>query len=312
MPSIAECLTFEEEKHRRHFEIAASTNSPVPINLADRGIVICAGGERYLTCAWVCINQLRRVGCRLPIELWHFEGEVTPLWQQVIAPLGVKFVNATSRLAQQPTKPRGGWELKAFSLVFNGFRESLLLDADNVVVKDPTSLFDDLGYLKHGSIFWPDRNSVMWNPRVWDVCGIPRREEPEFESGQIVVDKVRCWRELQLALYMNEQSAFFYRYLYGDKDTFRFAWHKIGREFAMPSKLPENRVQFILQHDIQDNQLFQHRVEHKWSLEGNRRMGDFWFEEECLSMIDNLRDRLDYRRRSRLRPKLRNAAGLRF
>src|SRR5205085_2739777 len=36
-----------------------------------RGIVICAGGPRYLPCAWVCIKMLRHVGCELPIEIWH-------------------------------------------------------------------------------------------------------------------------------------------------------------------------------------------------------------------------------------------------
>ena len=39
---------------------------------AGRGIVMCAGGARVLTCAWVAISVLRRVvDCRLPIQLWH-------------------------------------------------------------------------------------------------------------------------------------------------------------------------------------------------------------------------------------------------
>ena len=36
-----------------------------------RGIVICGGGLRYFPSAWVCINMLRRLGCGLPIQLWH-------------------------------------------------------------------------------------------------------------------------------------------------------------------------------------------------------------------------------------------------
>ena len=33
--------------------------------------MICGGGLRYFPCAWVCINMLRHVGCRLPIEFWY-------------------------------------------------------------------------------------------------------------------------------------------------------------------------------------------------------------------------------------------------
>jgi len=37
---------------------------------ARRGIVICAGGPRLFTCAWVCISMLRKVlGCALPIQV---------------------------------------------------------------------------------------------------------------------------------------------------------------------------------------------------------------------------------------------------
>ena len=35
------------------------------------GIVMCAGGRTYFTCAWVLVNLLRRLGCRLPIEVWY-------------------------------------------------------------------------------------------------------------------------------------------------------------------------------------------------------------------------------------------------
>ena len=39
---------------------------------AGRGIVICAGGQRYFTCAWVLISILRRVHqTKLPIQVWH-------------------------------------------------------------------------------------------------------------------------------------------------------------------------------------------------------------------------------------------------
>jgi Mannosyltransferase putative len=43
---------------------------------AGRGIVICAGGTRLFTCAWVCISLLRStVGCKLPIQVWYLGPE---------------------------------------------------------------------------------------------------------------------------------------------------------------------------------------------------------------------------------------------
>ena len=37
-----------------------------------RGIVICAGGPRYFTCAWVLVSILRNTfRIDLPIQVWH-------------------------------------------------------------------------------------------------------------------------------------------------------------------------------------------------------------------------------------------------
>jgi len=44
-----------------------------------RGIVTCAGGLRYFTCAFVLISVLRKhFRCSLPIQVWHLGGrEIT-------------------------------------------------------------------------------------------------------------------------------------------------------------------------------------------------------------------------------------------
>src|ERR1035438_10861249 len=36
-----------------------------------RGIVIAAGGDRYLASLWVTVHAIRHVGCNLPIEVWY-------------------------------------------------------------------------------------------------------------------------------------------------------------------------------------------------------------------------------------------------
>ena len=102
--------------------------------------------------------------------------------------------------------------------------------------------------------------------------GVPYRTEPEFETGQMVIDKLRCWEPLQLALWMNQHADKFYNLIWGDKDTFRFAWHKFGRSFGMiphpaqPLNFPGDAgVAGLCQHDFEGNWLFQHRKD-SWDL----------------------------------------------
>lgn len=55
------------QRLRRDF---IATISPQPAFPAERGIVICGGGEKYLPSVWVLVNELHVLGSRLPIQLW--------------------------------------------------------------------------------------------------------------------------------------------------------------------------------------------------------------------------------------------------
>jgi hypothetical protein len=135
------------------------------------------------------------------------------------------------------------------------------------------------------------------------------RDEPEFESGQIVIDKQRCWKPLSLAMWMNEHCDFWYRFIHGDKDTFHFAWRKLGVAYAMPSRpieplyIPGRRDGVMCQHDFEGRRLFQHRNFGKWTINGERgdnpgfldevedvRIPGFLQEDECRAHIERLRD----------------------
>jgi hypothetical protein len=268
------------------------TIGPYPSGYDGRGIVTCAGGTGYNTCAWVLINRLRDLGCRLPIQVWYLgERERDDEWVELVRPLGVECVDAHSLLGRFPHPSLGGWQLKPYSVLHCAFREVLFLDADNVPLRDPTFLFESEEYRAAGAIFWPDleiTRTARDSPR-WDVLGVPYREEPEFESGQLVIDKARCWRPLMLCNWYNERSHFFYRILYGDKDTFRFAWRRLEQPFAMPVTPARLIPLTFCQHDFGGERLFQHRVQEKWSLLGNSRVANFVDEAECIAHVDKLR-----------------------
>lgn len=264
---------------------------PSPPTIADRrGIVICAGNIRYFTCAWVCINMLRQLGCTLPIELWHRgPAELDHRMRQLVEPLDVRCIDALTVAREHPVRRLNGWGLKAFALVHSSFGQVLFLDADNVPVRDPTYLFDTIAYHESGAIFWPDFGRTHESAPVWHSCGIPEPKTPEFESGQIVVDRRRCWRALRLALWFNEHDDFYYRYVYGDKETFHLAFKKLGMPFTLVPHAIHRLQSTMCQHDLDGRRLFQHRNTDKWDVFGrNMVVEDFWFEDECRQFVKDL------------------------
>lgn len=93
---------FEELNER--LELILSDQSPAKEHCDGRGVVICGGGAKYFSCAWVCINILRKVGCKLPVELWHLGPfEMSRTMEELIAPLNAIAVDASEiRLRHSP------------------------------------------------------------------------------------------------------------------------------------------------------------------------------------------------------------------
>jgi ADP-heptose:LPS heptosyltransferase len=306
-PWVEPPLTFETARWRMDY--AAASLPVYPGGFQGRGVVVPGGGP-YFACAWVCINRLRDLDCRLPIELWHLgPGEITDSMRKPVESLGVKCIDALEVRKSHPARILNGFEIKPYAILHSRFCEVLLLDADNVPVVDPAFLFDTPEYGEHGAIFWPDYGRLAPTRDIWEVTGVAYRDEPEFESGQIVVDKRRCWDALNLTMWMNEHSDFWYRHIHGDKDTFHLAWRKLGMEYAMPGRaiqtlcIPGRHDGAMCQHDFSGSRVFQHRNFAKWAINGERgtntgflghgadvRLPGFMDEDECRGHVDRLRE----------------------
>ena len=273
------------------FDAVAKIDFPYPAErFACRGIVMCGGGTKYFPCVYVLVRLLRQLGCTLPVEVWHLgEREMSPLMRGLLEAYGVRCVDGLAVRRVHPARRLGGWELKCFAVLHSRFQEVILLDADNCPVRDPGFLFDSAAYRKLGAVFWPDYGRFAKGRAVWAATGIKYRDEPEFESGQMVIDKARCWRALNVAMHLNEHSEWWYRLVHGDKDTFHLAWRKIGQDYAMPAHPVRALDGVMLQYDFAGKLLFQHRNFAKWTLENNRRVPGFRLEKECLGFIDELR-----------------------
>jgi ADP-heptose:LPS heptosyltransferase len=270
-----------------------------PDRYQGRGIVICGGGVRYFTSAWVCINLLRHLGCQLPIQLWYLgRKEMDERMKSIVVPLGVKCVDAFTVRKRFPARILHGWELKPYAILHSCFQEVLFLDADNVPVVNPEFLFETPQYRSTGAIFWPDyeHNKDAKAAAIWRSCGVARPNEAEFETGQIVLDKERSWAALSLTMWFNENSDFYYRYVYGDKETFHLAFRKLKQAYSLVQKPIHSLAGTMCQHDFEGRRIFQHRNIDKWDIFlRNQRVEDFWFEEECRRYIAQLRQHLNGR-----------------
>lgn len=263
-----------------------------PKGFKGKGIVICGGGIKYFTNAWVLINHLKRLGCKLPVEFWYLgEKEMDETMLGLFKELGVVCIDGYKVREKHPVRILNGWELKAFALLHSSFEEVLLLDADNVPVKNPEELFMWAQYTESGAVFWPDVNKLSKGRRIWELLGISYRDEAEFESGQILVNKKKCWKVLQLSMWLNEYSDLYYRYIHGDKETFHMAFRKLEQPYEMTKHHVILNTGVMYQHDFIGKIFFQHRNSYKWNYYGNNpHLEGFEYEEECLAYLDLLKN----------------------
>lgn len=260
---------------RQDWESFVANSIPNYLNdFSGKGIVICAGGIRYFTCAWVNINLLRKKGCVLPIELWYNDGELN---HEII--LKLKKLNVECKNVDHfSSTSLKNYALKPFAILNSSFKEVLFIDADNNCLSDPTELFESEEYRQFGCLFWPDFWKTDIDNPIWKIINNNEYFEFEQESGQILINKERCWRELNLCMYFNSKRDIYYKFLLGDKDTFKFAWKALHTPYFMIStsvgycgfSTGLDGMEFyglaMVQHDLLGKPLFIHQNLLKWDL----------------------------------------------
>lgn len=291
---------------------------------SGKGIVTIAGGTRYYTASYVLIYHLRKLGCTLPVEVWHLGPlEIDDRMRDILFGLGnVILVDALERLESIGIIPRcfGGWECKSFATAYSQFSDILFLDADNCPTKDPTYLFDSAEYRKSGAIYWPDLPPMGWDitEQAFQACSLPipgRFNSPAhhnptdyrpIESGQYLVDKNKLEQRqaLQLCMLMNNHSDFFYPMnhrgrpnwqVYGDKSLFYLAWNMLNVPYKMPqlcTYLGDDSGGGFEQYDFSGEVIFQHRCQPqtKYNLHGKNIHPEGWRNKELIDdALVNLR-----------------------
>jgi hypothetical protein len=250
--------------------------SPTPYpsdRFEGRGIVICAGGPRYFTCAWVLISLLRRVyRIELPIQVWHLgRREMSEEMRLLLEEESVEVVDAETVIARYPARVSGGWPLKPYAIQHSRFREVLYLDADTAPLVDPLSAFDWPLYRDGGLLTWPDIVDLKATNPIWEMLGLAPREQISIEAGLLVVDKQRAWDVLDVATLLNEHADAIYGAIYGDKDTFLLASLLLGRAPVSISHRPFVVDSDLVQRDPAGDPFIQHRTGSKWRLGDTNR-----------------------------------------
>jgi hypothetical protein len=205
-----------------------------PPETDSTGCVIAAGGP-YLRPAWGAIHELRRQGWQHPIQIWHIgPKEIAAGHARKFKRFDVEFVDGQEVRKRYPMRTLSGWTLKGFAAMRSPFRHVLLLDADSFVQRNMAMLFKTKTYQKNGIILTPDIKKNRPNDNIFPLLGLKVPENyQEAESGQIMVDKVRNWKAVQLMNWMNSHAEFFYRWFLGDKETWPLSFLKLEQPFEL-------------------------------------------------------------------------------
>jgi hypothetical protein len=289
-----EMMTAAREDYKGLLKERLGGLQPYPSDhFSGTGILICAGGPSFFTNAYVLVHLLRVThGCTLPIEVWHFgRSEMSARMKLLLRDLGADTVDAEAVLTALPARVQNGWQLKAYALMWCRFEHVLMLDADQVPLRDPAELFEWDDYRQTGAVLWPDCGDILETNPIWDACELQSRTCPAIESGQLLIHKARHWRGLQIALHLNEHSTYYYQLLYGDKDTFLLGFLLTDSAYALVPHRPFSDAPFCLsQRNMAGEVLFQHRTGAKWRYADPQvKLPKAELQEQCLAALTTLR-----------------------
>lgn len=273
---------------------------PYPADkMSGKGIVICGGGPKYFPSVYVNIKILRMLGCILPIEVWYLgraemDFHMHSLLESIplVKCIDETICNYVTPIRNDDSDKRNrGWQSKVYSIINSSFEEVLFLDADNTPLFEPSFLFQEPEYLKHGAVLWPDFIPTWTHDKnFWRIIGIPYRDEPQIESGQALINKKRCWKEINMAKYYCDYSDYYFRHFYGDKEAFHLGWRYFDSDYGLPPPPDWINGSIIIQRKFNGEWMFSHRVSAKFTLNKTHKICyDIPYEKDTLELLDELK-----------------------
>lgn len=288
--------TFRNLQH----ETAKSLTEYPKDRFNGKGIIMCGGGPRYFPSVYVNLKIIRMLGIELPIQLWYLgDYEMDFKMRKMIEEIGgIECIDAKEIEKQYSSRILAGWELKVYSCINSPFKETFLLDADNTPLRNLEYIMNSTQYKNTGAILWPDYECWKHDSNFWEIIGIKEGKEPQVESGQVLINKSQCWKEINMAKYYCDYSDYYFKIFYGDKETFHLGWRYFDTPYAQPfwpDWVGNEQGNFIIiQRDFNNRWLFSHRAQAKFTLNKSHPICmNVPLEAQTLELLDELNRKWD-------------------
>jgi len=215
----------------------------------SRAILIPAGGrcmiydksapQFYFWGAYAAAWVLRSYGCTLPIQFWFLPGEMEEI---EFCELHARRVAATCHVVDTSgMRCVHGWQIKINAILQTEYQQIIHLDADNIVTRDPSYLFDCEAFQQNAAMFWMDNPNVNdFHGRIiedqWKRTGATRTDRiNDIETGQMVIDKIRGAKALQIVKHFADRADYWEGFNGGERGV----WYGDKTSFHMGFKLTE-------------------------------------------------------------------------
>ncbi|OQS02749.1 hypothetical protein THRCLA_04913 [Thraustotheca clavata] len=229
-------------KHYQHTPMATSLTLPTAQEHPPTYAILMIVYDKVLPSAYAAIRVLRDHGCTLPIEMWYRPDEMS-----VDVPLIHELTRNYNVHMREIFDPRArGFHTKPHAVYYSAYDNILLLDADNIPVKDPSYLFQDETFLKEGAVFWVlitgnHQIRSLIHSLVWQLLQMEYWEQFEQESGQVLINRRRAKDALNKLMYYSTHEPHLIdklQLVWGDKDLFRLAWRNTSTSYHMIERPP--------------------------------------------------------------------------
>lgn len=225
---------------KRHFSWLPHPVQQLPSKqwTQQRGIVICTGNV-YFRLAVHLIKQLRYHKCTLPVAIFHNgDADLSRKKQRYFTKKMANVLTVDISTVFKNERGVQGWDMKPFAVLFSPFKETLLMDADTVLLADPMQLFEDVEYRETGALFFKDRSlNRLWSddffvrifpwPHSLQLTGNAlsrRHSQHQQESGMVLIDKSRHLYGMLMVCLLNmpwqRNKGTIKDFIHGDKETF--------------------------------------------------------------------------------------------
>ena len=250
-------------------------------NVKGRGVIICGGDIHYISGS-IIVNLLQKYNKDINIEWYYVGDELNNKYIELLKEKNVDVINCLNVLPNWwydtiTETDIKGFMIKPFALMQSKFEDILLLDSDNIPIKDINFLFEYSDYIEYGNLFWSDYN-YKENIKMYDSmlpCGVNIFSKLKIkspfenninltESGQILINKKKMWKGICLSYYLNYNKDIYYKMVYGDKDLYYIAFQLLNIPYKQCIYYPDaignnNKVTTMInKNPINNTPLFVH------------------------------------------------------